>query len=145
MRLPSVGKYTKFNGRRKPEMLEPGTFSVENYNEADTVVADWKAISDKADAIYAKLPANARDAFYQLVLHPTKACAVVNELYAAVAKNRFYASRGDTRANEFAQRARELFKQDADLTDYFNHKLAGGKWNHMMDQTHIGYTYWQQP
>ncbi|HSN09513.1 MAG TPA: hypothetical protein VLS85_10755, partial [Hanamia sp.] len=21
----------------------------------------------------------------------------------------------------------------------------GGKWNHMMDQTHIGYTYWQQP
>jgi hypothetical protein len=23
--------------------------------------------------------------------------------------------------------------------------MAGGKWNHMMDQTHIGYTYWQQP
>ncbi|HVG42379.1 MAG TPA: hypothetical protein VM888_12270, partial [Chitinophagaceae bacterium] len=21
----------------------------------------------------------------------------------------------------------------------------GGKWSHMMDQTHIGYTYWQQP
>ena len=23
--------------------------------------------------------------------------------------------------------------------------MAGGKWSHMMDQTHIGYTYWQQP
>jgi hypothetical protein len=23
--------------------------------------------------------------------------------------------------------------------------LANGKWRHMMDQTHIGYTYWQQP
>jgi len=23
--------------------------------------------------------------------------------------------------------------------------LAGGKWNHMMDQTHIGYTNWQEP
>ena len=23
--------------------------------------------------------------------------------------------------------------------------MSGGKWNHMMDQTHIGYTYWQQP
>jgi len=23
--------------------------------------------------------------------------------------------------------------------------LNNGKWNHMMDQTHIGYTYWQQP
>ena len=25
------------------------------------------------------------------------------------------------------------------------HQLNNGKWNHMMDQTHIGYTYWQQP
>jgi hypothetical protein len=25
------------------------------------------------------------------------------------------------------------------------HALLGGKWNHMMDQTHIGYTSWQQP
>ena len=24
-------------------------------------------------------------------------------------------------------------------------QLAGGKWDHMMDQTHIGYTYWQEP
>jgi hypothetical protein len=23
--------------------------------------------------------------------------------------------------------------------------LAGGKWRKMMSQTHIGYTYWQQP
>jgi hypothetical protein len=38
-----------------------------------------------------------------------------------------------------------LFQTDAELTDYYNHKLASGKWNHMMDQTHIGYTSWQQP
>ncbi|HMC86797.1 MAG TPA: hypothetical protein VKI61_14815, partial [Chitinophagaceae bacterium] len=25
------------------------------------------------------------------------------------------------------------------------HTIANGKWNHMMSQTHIGYTYWQQP
>ncbi|HMI64307.1 MAG TPA: hypothetical protein VK518_25495, partial [Puia sp.] len=31
------------------------------------------------------------------------------------------------------------------LSRYYNTKLAGGKWSHMMDQTHIGYTYWQQP
>ena len=39
-----VAKYTKYNGRRKPELLEPGTFSLENYDEADSVLADWKAI-----------------------------------------------------------------------------------------------------
>jgi len=34
---------------------------------------------------------------------------------------------------------------DADLSAYYNHTLANGKWSHMMDQTHIGYTYWQEP
>ena len=25
------------------------------------------------------------------------------------------------------------------------HTLLGGKWNHILDQTHLGYDYWQQP
>jgi hypothetical protein len=140
-----VAKYAKFNGRRKPELLEPGTFSVENYHEADRMLAEWKAITGKAEAIYAELPAESRDAFYQLVLYPTKASGIVNELYITVAKNRYYAKQSDGRANGFAKRAQELFRQDAEMSDYYNHKLAGGKWNHMMDQTHIGYTGWQQP
>src|SRR5207245_3698382 len=117
----------------------------ENYDEADRVLTEWKTIVDEAEKISATLPPEARDAFFELVLYPTKASAVVNELYIAVAKNRAYAKAGDLRANEFAQRARDLFTQDAELADDYNHKLAGGKWNHMMDQTHIGYTSWQQP
>ncbi len=140
-----VAQYTKFNGRRKPELLEPGTFSLLHYREADTVVADWTNLTQQAEAIYADLPANTRDAFYELVLHPTKACAVLNELYVAAAKNHLYARKGRASANDWAERARQLFRQDAELSDYFNHTLAGGKWSHMMDQTHIGYTYWQQP
>jgi hypothetical protein len=29
--------------------------------------------------------------------------------------------------------------------DYFNRTLAGGKWNHFMDQPHLGYTTWRDP
>jgi len=140
-----VAKYTKYNGRRKPELLEPGTFSLENYGEADRVLAEWQDIATRAEAIHDQLPPETRDAFYQLVVHPTVACAVVNELYIAVAKNRFYAKHSDGRANEFARRAKELFHRDAELSAYYNNQLAGGKWKHMMDQTHIGYTSWQQP
>lgn len=140
-----IAKYTKYNGRRKPELLEPGTFSVVNYGEADRIVSEWQAIVAKAERISAQLPTEARDAFFQLVLHPAKACAIVNELYVAAAKNQLYAKQGRASANEFAARARELFRADQELTDYYNLKLAGGKWNHLMDQTHIGYTYWQQP
>jgi hypothetical protein len=140
-----VAKYTKYNGRRKPELLEPGTFSLENYDEADTVLADWKAITEKAERIYKVLPADAKDAFFELVLYPTKACEIVNELYISAAKNRLYAQQGRAGANDYAARVRELFQADADWSATYNHTLAGGKWDHMMDQTHIGYTGWQQP
>ena len=138
-------KYTKYNGRRKPELLDPNTFSLVDYQEADRVLADWKTITAEAEEIYQKLPENERDAFFELVLYPTKACEQVNDLYITTAKNRLYASQGRPSADDYAAQARALFKADADLSDYYNHVLAGGKWDHMMDQTHIGYTYWQQP
>jgi hypothetical protein len=140
-----VAKYTKYNGRRKPELLDESTFSLVNYQEADRVLADWKALAERAEGVGRALPKEARDAFYEVVLHPVKACAVVNELYITAAKSRLYAGQGRASANDFAAQARALFQTDAALSAYFNHTLAGGKWNHMMDQTHIGYTSWQQP
>ena len=140
-----LSKYTKYNGRRKPELLEPGTFSLIDYREADTVFADFQAAVAKAEKIYSKLPENQRDAFFELVLYPTKASAIVTELYITAARNQLYASQGRASANESAAAARALFQADADLSAHYNHVLAHGKWDHMMDQTHIGYTFWNQP
>jgi len=140
-----VSKTLKYNGRRKPELLEPATYSVLDYQEADRAVADYKEIIAKAEKISGALPENARDAFFQLVTHPAKAAAQVTELYVTVAKNRLYAAQGRAAANDMAAQTRDLFDADIALTAYYNHTLANGKWNHMMDQTHIGYTYWQEP
>jgi hypothetical protein len=140
-----VAKTLKYNGRRKPELLEPGTYSVIDYQEADRVVADYGAVVSRAEAIERELPAEARDAFFELVLHPAKANAIVTAMYVAAAKNHLYAAQGRASANDMAAQTRQLFQADADLTTYFNHTLAHGKWEHMMDQTHIGYTYWQEP
>ena len=60
-------------------------------------------------------------------------------------KNKLYAAQGRASTNDWAKKVRELFQADQDLSDYYNQKLAGGKWSHMMDQTHIGYTTWQEP
>lgn len=140
-----IAKTTRYNGRRKPELLQPTTYSLTNYQEADTVVADFKAIAARAEEIHGKLPANARDAFYDLVLFPAKACAQVNELIITAGKNALYAQQGRASANDLAGRVEQIFKADADLTDYYNHTFANGKWNHFMDQVHIGYTIWQDP
>ena len=140
-----MSRYTKYNGRRKPELLDITTYSLTDYQEADRAAADFQGISDEAEQLYNRLPANERDAFFQLVLYPTKASAQVLELYVDAAKNQLYATQGRVSANQWATRTRELFKQHTELNAYYNHTLAGGKWDHMMDQTHLGYTWWQEP
>src|SRR5215208_6804308 len=140
-----VAKYTKYNGRRKPELLEPNTYSLVNYREAETTVNAYRSLARAAERLYDSMPAEKKDAFFQLVLYPVKACAVLHEMYFAVGRNRMYAVQGRASTNETAERARELFREDERLARYYNEQLAGGKWSHMMDQTHIGYTYWQQP
>ena len=61
-------KYTQYNGRRKPEQLEPDTFSQVNYREADRVFSEWKSLTERAERVYQKLPEDKRDAFFELVL-----------------------------------------------------------------------------
>ncbi len=136
--------YTKYNARRTPEMLTPDTYSVENYREADRVVEEYKALAEEVKEIYNKLPEAYKSAFYQLVLSPIEMCANINEMYVAAGKNKFYGEHGAASANFYADKVRELFNKDVELTKSF-HELEDGKWNHMMSQTHIGYTYWDHP
>jgi len=140
-----LNKYTKYNSRRKPEMLSHETYSLVNYREAETVVNDYKALYEKATMIGRSLGKVYQDSFYQLILHPVEACANLYELYFTVAKNRLYAAQKRNLTNDLAIKAEELFKRDAEISHYYNKVMAGGKWDHMMDQVHIGYTMWNDP
>ncbi|HZD52430.1 MAG TPA: glycosyl hydrolase 115 family protein [Woeseiaceae bacterium] len=139
-----VNGYTRMNGRRKPEMLAPDTYSLVNYREAERVLAEWHDLVSRAEALEQRLPEAYRDAYFQLVLYPVKASAAVQALYIAVGRNRLHAGQGSVVANEDAARARELFALDGALAERY-HALNGGKWNHMMAQINLGYTHWQQP
>jgi hypothetical protein len=140
-----ITRYTRYNGRRKPELLTPQTYSLINYQEAETVVSDYDAIAVKAAAIYSQLPVDRRGAFYELVLFPVRAGALLNELYLAAGKNSLYAFQGRASANDYAAETRRLFSTDTNLMADFNLSFDGGKWNHFMDQTHLGYTSWNDP
>jgi hypothetical protein len=136
--------YTKYNARRKPELLDASTYSLVNYNEADRITNDWAVLQQQAEQINNTLPEAYRSAYYQLVLHPIQACANLQQLYTAVAKNQFEASHGSPMANTYAAQAIACYRQDSVITARY-HALNQGKWNHFMDQTHIGYTGWQEP
>jgi N-acetyl-gamma-glutamylphosphate reductase len=62
-----------------------------------------------------------------------------------VAKNKLYLEQWRSEANELEKKAKDLYKKDSLITVYYHTELADGKWINMMNQTHIGYTYWQQP
>ena len=140
-----ITTYTKYNGRCKPELLAPTTYSLVNYQEAERVAANYLALAKQAETINAQLPPESRDAFYELVLFPTRACAQLNALYTAAGRNSLYAKQGRASANDFAEQAHRLFEAQTNLMDYFNRTFAGGKWDHFMDQAHIGYTGWADP
>jgi hypothetical protein len=142
-----ISTYTKFNGRRKPELLAPDSFSpmlysLTDYNEARKIVEEYKQLAADADKVNDQLPSEYRDSFYQLVLYPVKACANLNELFFTVRLNHLYAKQGRNSTNILADKVKQLFDHDAELSNYYNTKMSGGKWNHMMDQHHIGYIGW---
>ncbi|MDP0499794.1 MAG: glycosyl hydrolase 115 family protein [Verrucomicrobiota bacterium JB022] len=137
--------YSHLNSRRKPELLSPEVYNPVAYREAERVLAEWQELVELTDRVSADLPAAYQDAYFQLVDYPVKASAVVNELYLSAAWNRVYAPQGRTATNAMADRARELFAQDAELALAYNEDLADGKWSHFMDQNNLGYTIWQQP
>lgn len=140
-----IDTYTKYNRRVTPESLDENTYSLDNYNEWQQVKDDYVSLSLEALRLYYLMPETYRDAFDQLVLFPIQACANLYEMYYAVAQNHRHAALGSPETNEWAEKAKECYERDSILTHHYNHVISNGKWNHIMAQTHIGYTNWQQP
>ncbi|GAA0136718.1 hypothetical protein YSY43_35590 [Paenibacillus sp. YSY-4.3] len=138
--------YAKFNSRIKPELLNAvELYSLTDYKEAELVVSELKAISSQAERLYKDLPEPLRNAFFQLALYPAQASAQMWELHMQAARSRLYARQGRSAANIAAREAELIFEADRELTLAYNKMLSQGKLDHLMDQTHIGYTNWNQP
>jgi hypothetical protein len=140
-----INLYTKFNRRVSPELLNDATYSLTNYNEFEQVTNEYHNLLIDALRLYNLLPAEYRDAYNQLVLFPINACSNLYDLHYAVAMNKKFVNENNVTANYWADKAKECFARDSILTYEYHHTMSGGKWNHMMSQTHIGYFYWQQP
>jgi hypothetical protein len=140
-----ISQYTRFNGRRKPELLNPFIYSLTDYHEAENIVSEYNALALRAEEIGSLLPDEMSDAYYHLVLFPVKACALVNELYVTAGKNALYATQGRVLTNMMADMTDSLFSADTAMMGYYNRVYADGKWNHFMDQAHLGYLNWADP
>ena len=131
----------KYNGRCTPEMLDKNTYSLEN-GEWQEVVNQYLQLEADALRQYNSLPASYHDAYRQIILFPIELMSNLHQMYFAQAQNHALYKQGNPKANVWADECERLFKRDSLICDYYNHKMAGGKWNGMMTQKHIGYKSW---
>ena len=131
----------KYNGRCTPEMLDKNTYSLEN-GEWQEVVNQYLQLEADALRQYNCLPASYHDAYHQIILFPIELMSNLHQMYFAQAQNHALYKQGNPKANVWADECERLFKRDSLICDYYNHKMAGGKWNGMMTQKHIGYKSW---
>ena len=131
----------QYMARVTPEMLDAQTYHVET--------GEWRQVADayqrlelRALRLYQDIPAEARDFYRQLVLFPVQAMANLYDMYYAQAMNQYLAKAGSPDANDWAEQVKCCFRRDSLLCASYNHDIAGGKWNGMMTQKHIGYRSW---
>ena len=131
----------QYMARVTPEMLDARTYNLQT-GEWRRVADDYARLELRAVRIFDQVPAKARDAYRQSLLFPVQAMANLYDMYYAQAMNQALAAAGNPDANQWSDRVSECFRRDSLLCNDYNKVMAGGKWNGMMIQKHIGYRSW---
>jgi len=137
-----LSDYTRMNGRRKPEITYPSTFSPIHYNEAQRVLKQAIQIENNADKYDELIPESLKAAYYQLVYFPAAASANVVKMQIYAGLNHLYAGRGSLLANTYAALTQEAIERDKHLEQVYNNEISSGKWKGMMSSPHVGYVNW---
>lgn len=137
-----LSNYTRMNGRRKPEIIRPATFSPVHNHEAQSVLQQALEIEHAADNYYALIPESHKDAYFQLVYYPAAASANVVKMNIYAGLSSLYAKRGSVLANTYAKLANAAIERDKELERVYNTGISGGKWQGMMSSPHVGYVKW---
>ena len=131
----------QYMARVTPEMLDARTYNIET-GEWRQVADDYQRLELSALRLYDQIPVEARDFYRQLILFPVQAMANLYDMYYAQAMNLYLAASKNPDANMWADKVKECFRRDSLLCLAYNTDIAGGKWNGMMIQKHIGYRSW---
>ncbi len=131
----------QYMARVTPEMLDARTYNVAT-GEWKQVADDYQRLELRALRLFDQVAPDARDFYRQLLLFPVQAMANLYDMYYAQAMNLHLAAQNDPDANEWVERVSQCFRRDSLLCLAYNKEMAGGKWDGMMTQKHIGYRSW---
>lgn len=134
--------YTRMNGRRKPEIIYPSTFSPIHYNEAQRVLRQAVELENAANQYRAWIPESHKDTYDGLVYFPAAASANVVKMQIYAGLSALYYSRNSVLASTYAELTKAAIERDKQLEHVYNNEIAQGKWKGMMSSLHVGYVIW---
>ncbi len=125
----------EFMGFSQVEPVTPiriGDYTRSGGEEAYRRIDRYAALVARAEAIGAGLPADRRDAFFQIVLYPVRSAANLNTRNLTLDLAALYARQGRTTVNALSDRARAAHAGIVADTRAYNEQ-SNGKWRHIMD------------
>jgi len=135
-------QYYRLGFARRPEHLQwylPGEkpkasalTAIDYGDEIQQRLDDYQLLMTRADRLYAAMPAQLKDAFYELVAYPVRGAALANQRFFMMEKSGLYLRQGRANAGHWARRAQQAGERMTFETAYYNDKLASGKWRHIM-------------
>ncbi|KXH68121.1 hypothetical protein CSAL01_04851 [Colletotrichum salicis] len=123
--------YSHLVGMRKFEILQPTTYSILNYREAERVLEVWKQLADKAQALHEAVPEDRRIALFHLLTYPALIGYHYHFIVINSGRNRQYSYERRNSANLVAEQVLQHFDEDFDLTEEYD-SMLDGKWKGLL-------------
>ncbi len=130
----AMGWGFEWNNHFDRERVIDTGFSFVNYEEAEKRMAEYDRIAVKSEMVMATLPDECRAAYYELVHYPVIGAALMNRKMLTAQRNRWYARKGRSSTNHYADLVKEYHDSLEACTARYN-MMLDGKWNGMMSVT----------
>jgi len=98
--------------------------------EIDSRLTAYRELADRALALENLIPADLKDAYFELVSYPVRGASMLNEYQLLSRRSLASATAGDSiDAMKFADRATVMFHELNDWTSRYNKEIQNGKWD----------------
>ncbi|MCM1021836.1 MAG: glycosyl hydrolase 115 family protein [Muribaculum sp.] len=152
---PALRKYYQLCAQRRPEFmgwsqvevdkklfnrgLSPVSnteFSFSEFgSEADRYMNEFLQIAAVVDSVETEITPQLHDAFFAAIKYPVASAANNAVKMLEAQRSRQYASGSDNIALIAAAKSQNAYQNIRRLTEYYNNKMTGGKWQRSMDMS----------
>lgn len=131
---PILTDFDQLTNTRKLEQMDIDAFSQTAYgDEAVERIHRYEDMFLRVNTMYETLPAEEKDAFFQLVLMKIHAAYYTNSMYYYADRSNLCMKQGKAKAAEkYTKLSKQYDNARRQMLYYYNHVMANGKWNGIM-------------